>query len=181
MSIRSDVISPSSKLSPKTNAERQRKYRLKKNDVTDNGDKPVKMSKAEYNHQYRLKRKVGAKLKSDSAKIILKQKHEAVTVYNSVKKKVRDVRDFLHEALLAYTKGGSKLLKKRYHELPLILGSDFNIQFDSGEELRCISRKSAGNIKRSPAEIVADPENEDEFGYTMRNISNRIDTDPYDS
>ncbi|KAK0082810.1 hypothetical protein PV326_007020, partial [Microctonus aethiopoides] len=48
--------------------------------------------------------------------------HEAVTVYNSVKKKVRDVIDFLHEALLVYTKEGLKLLKKRYHELPLILG-----------------------------------------------------------
>ncbi|KAK0077995.1 hypothetical protein PV326_009662 [Microctonus aethiopoides] len=31
------------------------------------------MSKAEYNRQYRLKKKVGAKLKSDSAKIVLRQ------------------------------------------------------------------------------------------------------------
>lgn len=29
-----------------------------------------------------------------------------------------------------------------------------------------ISRKSAGNVKRSKAEIDADPEQEDEFGYT---------------
>ncbi|KAK0169710.1 hypothetical protein PV328_010354 [Microctonus aethiopoides] len=64
--------------------------------------------------------------------------HEAVTVYNSVKKKVRDVIDFLHEALLVYTKEGLKLLKKRYHELPLILGGDFNIQFDTDEGLRCV-------------------------------------------
>ncbi|KAK0074476.1 hypothetical protein PV326_012416, partial [Microctonus aethiopoides] len=64
--------------------------------------------------------------------------HEAVTMYNSVNKKVKDVIDYLHEALLAYTKGGLKLLKKRYHELPLILGGDFNIQFDTDEELRCV-------------------------------------------
>lgn len=30
-----------------------------------------------------------------------------------------------------------------------------------------ISRKSAGNVKRSREEIEADPEQEDEFGYTM--------------
>lgn len=29
-----------------------------------------------------------------------------------------------------------------------------------------ISRKSAGNVKRSKEEIDADPEQEDEFGYT---------------
>ncbi|KAK0157317.1 hypothetical protein PV328_011075 [Microctonus aethiopoides] len=82
MSICCDVISPSSKPSPKTNAERQRDWvsriprflpNLSLNDWTNNGDKPVKMSKAEYNHQYRLKKKVGAKLKSDSAKIVLRQ------------------------------------------------------------------------------------------------------------
>ncbi|KAF7989727.1 hypothetical protein HCN44_008401 [Aphidius gifuensis] len=33
-----------------------------------------------------------------------------------------------------------------------------------------ISRKSAGNVKRSQAEIEADPEQEDEFGYTMQKI-----------
>ncbi|KAK0077609.1 hypothetical protein PV325_003679 [Microctonus aethiopoides] len=65
MSICSDVISPSSKPSPKTE--------FAKNGKNDNGDKPVKMSKAEYNRQYRLKRKVGAKLKSNSAKIVLRK------------------------------------------------------------------------------------------------------------
>ncbi|KAK0076222.1 hypothetical protein PV326_010941 [Microctonus aethiopoides] len=97
------------------------------------------MSNAEYNRQYSwLKKKGGAKLKSDFAKIVLRQEHEAVTVYNSVNKKVGDVIDFLHEALLAYTKGGLKLLKKQYHELPLILGGNFNIQFDTDEGLRCV-------------------------------------------
>ncbi|KAK0070719.1 hypothetical protein PV326_002158, partial [Microctonus aethiopoides] len=142
MSICSDVISPSSKPSPKTIAE------------------------PEYNRQYRLKKKVDAKLKSDSAKIVLRQEvgpseyptsvptmpltqlssdagptiiqHEAVTVYSSVNKKVRDVIDFLHEALLAYTKGGLKLLNKRYHEISLILGGDFNYQFDTDQGLRCV-------------------------------------------
>ncbi|KAK0072292.1 hypothetical protein PV325_011587 [Microctonus aethiopoides] len=62
--------------------------------------------------------------------------HEAVTVYNSVNEKVKDVIDFLHEALLAYTKGGLKWLKQRYHEL--ILDGDFNIQFDTDEGLRYV-------------------------------------------
>lgn len=61
-----------------------------------------------------------------------------VTVYISVNKKVEDIMDFLLEALLAYTEGGSKLLKKRYHELPLILGGDFNIQFDTDKGLRLV-------------------------------------------
>ncbi|KAK0073451.1 hypothetical protein PV326_013395, partial [Microctonus aethiopoides] len=112
------VISPSSQLSPKTNAERQREYRLRKN---DNVDKPVKMSKAEYNCQYRLKKKMGAKLKSDFAKIVLRQEVGSSEYPDA-----------------AYTKGGLKLLKKRYHELPLILGDDFNIQFDTDEGLRCV-------------------------------------------
>ncbi|KAK0071933.1 hypothetical protein PV325_012136 [Microctonus aethiopoides] len=102
------------------------------------------MSKAEYNHQYRLKKKVGAKLKSDPAKIVLRQdagptiiQHEAVTVYDSVNKKVRDVIGFFH-TLIACTKGGLKLLKKQYHELPFILGGEFNIHFDTNEGLRCV-------------------------------------------
>ncbi|KAK0077761.1 hypothetical protein PV325_003480 [Microctonus aethiopoides] len=31
-----------------------------------------------------------------------------------------------------------KLLEKRYHELPFILGGDFKIQFDTDEGLRCV-------------------------------------------
>ncbi|KAK0071003.1 hypothetical protein PV325_013685 [Microctonus aethiopoides] len=109
---------------------------FEKNDKNDNGDKPIKISKAEYNRQYR--QEVGpseypislptmplTQLSPDAGPKIIQ--HEAVKVYNSVNKKVRDVTDFLHEALLAYTKGGLKLLKKRYHEISLILGGDFNI------------------------------------------------------
>ncbi|KAK0082661.1 hypothetical protein PV326_007086 [Microctonus aethiopoides] len=36
-----------------------------------------------------------------------------------------------------YQQNCSKLLKKRYHELPLIIGGDFNIQFDTDEGLHC--------------------------------------------
>uniref|UniRef100_V9IL98 Multiple PDZ domain protein n=3 Tax=Apis cerana TaxID=7461 RepID=V9IL98_APICE len=36
-----------------------------------------------------------------------------------------------------------------------------------------ISRKSAGNVKRSKAEIEADPEKEDEFGYTNMKIQKK--------
>ncbi|KAK0077032.1 hypothetical protein PV326_010354 [Microctonus aethiopoides] len=91
MSICTDVISPSSKPSLKTNAERKR-------------ETPVLTVPS-------------TQLSPDA---------------------VRDEIDFLHEALSAYTKGGLKLLKKRYHELPLILGSDSNIPFDTDEELRCV-------------------------------------------
>ncbi|KAK0083436.1 hypothetical protein PV326_006724, partial [Microctonus aethiopoides] len=77
----------------------------KKKDRNDNGDKPVKMSKAEYNCQYRTPVLTAplTQLTSDAGPTIIQ--HEAVTVYNSVNKKVRDVIAFLHEALLAYTKG----------------------------------------------------------------------------
>ncbi|KAK0072477.1 hypothetical protein PV325_011319 [Microctonus aethiopoides] len=109
MSICSVVISPSSQLSPKTNAERQREYRLRKN---DNVDKPVKMSKAEYNCQYRLKKKMGAKLKSDFAKIVLRQEVGSSEYPDA---------DFLHEALLAYTKGDAQLDEEnpytKFHKL----------------------------------------------------------------
>ncbi|KAK0083873.1 hypothetical protein PV326_006486, partial [Microctonus aethiopoides] len=100
---------------------------FEKNDKNDNGDKPIQISKAEYNRQYRTPVPPAplTQLSPDAGLTIIQ--HEVVTVYNSVNKKVRDVIDFLHEALLAYTKGRLKLLKKQYHELPLILGSDFNI------------------------------------------------------
>ncbi|KAK0091345.1 hypothetical protein PV326_003353 [Microctonus aethiopoides] len=110
MSICSDGIIPSSKPSPKTNAERQCETPILTTPLTQ--------------------------LSPDAGSTI--KQHEAVTVYNSVNKKVRDVIGFLHEALFAYTKGGLKLLKKRYHELPLILGGDFNIKFYTDKELRCV-------------------------------------------
>ncbi|KAK0079208.1 hypothetical protein PV325_001599 [Microctonus aethiopoides] len=111
---------------------------FEKNDKNDNGVEPVKMSKDEYNRQYRTPVLTAplTQLSPDAGPTIIQ--HKAVTVYNPVNKKVRDVIDFLHEALLAYTKGGLNLLKKRYHELPLILVGDFNIQFDIDEGLRCV-------------------------------------------
>uniref|UniRef100_A0A0C9PHL6 InaD_0 protein n=1 Tax=Fopius arisanus TaxID=64838 RepID=A0A0C9PHL6_9HYME len=42
-----------------------------------------------------------------------------------------------------------------------------NIHTKAGME---ISRKSAGNVKRTPAEIAADSEEEDEYGYTAQKI-----------
>ncbi|XP_035738823.1 uncharacterized protein LOC118448950 isoform X2 [Vespa mandarinia] len=45
-----------------------------------------------------------------------------------------------------------------------------NVYTKSGME---ISRKSAGNVKRSKAEIDADPEEEDEFGYTSMKIQKK--------
>ncbi|KAK0071243.1 hypothetical protein PV325_013238, partial [Microctonus aethiopoides] len=96
------------------------------------------MSEAEYNRQYRTPVLTAplTHLSPDAGPTIIQ--HESVTVYNSVNKKLRDVIDFLHEALLAYTKEGLKLLKKRYQELPLIFGGNFNIQFDTDEGLHCV-------------------------------------------
>ncbi|XP_011636408.1 uncharacterized protein LOC105426733 [Pogonomyrmex barbatus] len=45
-----------------------------------------------------------------------------------------------------------------------------NVYTKSGIE---ISRKSAGNVKRTKAEIEADPEEEDEFGYTTMKIQKK--------
>ncbi|KAK0072608.1 hypothetical protein PV325_011117 [Microctonus aethiopoides] len=77
---------------------------FEKNDKNDNGGKPVKMSEAEYNRQYRTPVLTAplTQLSPDAGPTIIQ--HESVTVYNSVNKKLRDVIDFLHEALLAYTK-----------------------------------------------------------------------------
>ncbi|KAK0086416.1 hypothetical protein PV326_005551 [Microctonus aethiopoides] len=83
---------------------------FEKNDKNDNGDKTVKMSKAEYNRQYRTPVLPAPLTQSspDAGPTVIQ--HESVTVYNSVNKKVRNVIDFRHEALLAYTKGGLKQL-----------------------------------------------------------------------
>ncbi|XP_072746135.1 multiple PDZ domain protein isoform X2 [Anoplolepis gracilipes] len=45
-----------------------------------------------------------------------------------------------------------------------------NVYTKSGIE---ISRKSAGNVRRTKAEIEADPEEEDEFGYTIKKIQKK--------
>ncbi|XP_018046332.1 PREDICTED: uncharacterized protein LOC108685842 isoform X2 [Atta colombica] len=45
-----------------------------------------------------------------------------------------------------------------------------NVYTKSGIE---ISRRSAGNVKRTKAEIEADPEKEDEFGYTTKKVQKR--------
>ncbi|KAK0074583.1 hypothetical protein PV325_008114 [Microctonus aethiopoides] len=76
------------------------------------------MSKAEYNRQYRTPVLPAPLTQSspDAGPTVIQ--HESVTVYNSVNKKVRNVIDFRHEALLAYTKGGLKQCKShaRKHE-----------------------------------------------------------------
>ncbi|KYN29769.1 Inactivation-no-after-potential D protein, partial [Trachymyrmex cornetzi] len=45
-----------------------------------------------------------------------------------------------------------------------------NVYTKSGIE---ISRRSAGNVKRTKSEIEADPEEEDEFGYTTKKVQKR--------
>ncbi|KAK0077455.1 hypothetical protein PV325_003939, partial [Microctonus aethiopoides] len=100
---------------------------FEKNDKNDNGDKPVKMYKAEYNRQYRTPVPTAplTQLSPDAGPTI--KQHEAVTVYNSVNKKVRDVIDFLHESLLAYTKGGLRRVQ--------FLKKELNLEIVSGNTL----------------------------------------------
>ncbi|GFW82332.1 uncharacterized protein TNCV_3818131 [Trichonephila clavipes] len=57
---------------------------------------------------------------------------------SSVNQKVTNFKDYTHETLLAYAEGGSKLLRKQYHVLPLILGGDLNIDLDKDEGLRLV-------------------------------------------
>lgn len=61
-----------------------------------------------------------------------------VSIYISVNQKVNDVIDFIHEALLSYTEGGSKLLRKEYHLLPLVLSGDFNVDLSKDDGLTLI-------------------------------------------
>ncbi|KAK0160300.1 hypothetical protein PV328_007728 [Microctonus aethiopoides] len=64
-------------------------------------------------------------LTPDAGATIIQQ--EAVTVYNSVNKKVKDVIDFLHEALFAYEKGGLRCVQ--------FLKKELNLDFVSGNTL----------------------------------------------
>lgn len=52
-----------------------------------------------------------------------------VAVYISPGKSATEIRKFLHENLLIYTKEGSALLGENYHQIPMILSGDFNINF----------------------------------------------------
>ncbi|GBP77334.1 hypothetical protein EVAR_54706_1 [Eumeta japonica] len=61
-----------------------------------------------------------------------------ISTFNVARQNVTNIIDFLHESLLLYTEGGSKLLKKRYHELPLLLGGDFNIDFNKEDGFRLV-------------------------------------------
>ncbi|KAK0074659.1 hypothetical protein PV325_007976, partial [Microctonus aethiopoides] len=94
--------------------------------------------------------------------------HEAVTVYNSVKKKVRDVIDFLHEALLVYTKEGLKLLKKRYHELPLILGDSVTREVTISGHSRTHSSLMIRNASKPVAKKCLDGDHQRETAIEER-------------
>ncbi|GFV73303.1 uncharacterized protein TNCV_3562561 [Trichonephila clavipes] len=59
-------------------------------------------------------------------------------VYASVNQNDTGIIDYIQETLLAYTEGGSKLLGKQNHALPLIPGGNFNIDFDKDEGLRLV-------------------------------------------
>lgn len=52
-----------------------------------------------------------------------------IAVYISPRNNVREIIKFLHRNLLIYTEEGSTILGENWHELPMILSGDFNINF----------------------------------------------------
>ena len=52
-----------------------------------------------------------------------------VAIYISPSQKIEDIIYFIHSTLLQYTEGGSALLGRNSHKIPLILSGDFNINF----------------------------------------------------
>lgn len=82
-SIRSSTSLPSRK-APKTNAERQRDFRLRQKErkCEENGNKPPKKSRAAYLRQYRAKRKLAAMMKSDFVEVVLREETEGSNLEN---------------------------------------------------------------------------------------------------
>ena len=52
-----------------------------------------------------------------------------VVIYISPNSKLEDIEFFIQRAVLEYTKEGSLLLGKNFHQLSLILAGDFNVNF----------------------------------------------------
>lgn len=52
-----------------------------------------------------------------------------VAIYISPNKAIPETIEFLHRTLLQYTRQGAEILRKNYHELPMILSGDFNVNF----------------------------------------------------
>ncbi|XP_045458003.1 uncharacterized protein LOC123668284 [Melitaea cinxia] len=73
-----------SRKAPKTNAERQRDFRLRQKErkCEENGNKPPKKSRAAYLRQYRAKRKLAAMMKSDFVEVVLREETEGSNLEN---------------------------------------------------------------------------------------------------
>ena len=52
-----------------------------------------------------------------------------VAIYILPSQKIEDIIYFIHSTLLQYTEGGSALLGRNSHKIPVILSEDFNINF----------------------------------------------------
>lgn len=61
-----------------------------------------------------------------------------VIVYISPNTKIEDVKHFIHRALIEYTDEVSVILGGNFHQLPMVLSGDFNINFadEKSEPLR---------------------------------------------
>lgn len=68
-----------SRTSPKTNAERQRDFRLRQKEkkFEENDNKLPKKSRAAYLRQYRAKRKLAAMMNSECVEVVLREETDA--------------------------------------------------------------------------------------------------------
>lgn len=52
-----------------------------------------------------------------------------VITYVSPNKKIDNVKHFIRRALIEYTEEVSEILGENFHQLPMILSGDFNVNF----------------------------------------------------
>lgn len=52
-----------------------------------------------------------------------------VAIYVSPNQSINDIIEYIRETLVKYTPDVSRILQKNYHEIPMILSGDFNVNF----------------------------------------------------
>ena len=68
---------------------------------------------------------------------------------------MQDIIKFIRRSLLEYTEEGSRLIEENFHELPLILAGDFNINFadENSEPLKqYLSEKLKLTMNNDPSQ-----------------------------
>ncbi|RVE40725.1 hypothetical protein evm_014626 [Chilo suppressalis] len=94
-----------------------------------------------------------------------------VIVYISPNTKIEDVKHFIHRALIEYTDEVSKILGGNFHQLPMVLSGDFNINFadEKSEPLRTfLLEKFKLLINNNPKESTT------KYGTTIDAVFSRV-------